>query len=54
MKRLKIFCVTNEKFKHLENLNLNLVGVGKKKFSDKYLSCKSGKNIEKKKKITQN
>ena len=50
MKRLKIFCVTNEKFKHLENLNLNLVGVGKKKFSNKYLSCKSGKNIQKKEK----
>ena len=50
MKKLKIFCVTNKKLDYLENLDLNLVGVGKSKFNNKYLSCKKGKNIQHKEK----
>jgi len=50
MEKLKIYCVTNEKFNYLEKLNLNLVGVGKKKFSKKYLLCRKGKNIQHKEK----
>ena len=50
MSKLKIFCVTNEKLDHLENLNFNLVGVGKTKFSNKYISCKKGINIQYKEK----
>ena len=48
MKKLKIFCVTNEQRKYLENLPIILAGVGKKKFSKKYISCLKGKNIQKK------
>ena len=50
MNKLKIFCVTDVSSKLLEKLNLNLVGVGKKKFSKKYISVKKGINIQKKEK----
>ena len=50
MKKLKIFCVTNEEIKHLENLNLTLVGVGKKRFKKNYITCLNGKNIQEKEK----
>ena len=50
MDKLKIFCVTNEKLNHLEKLPLTLAGVGKKKFSRKYLNCLKGKNIQHKEK----
>ena len=50
MKKLKIFCVTNEEIKHLENLNLTLVGVGKKRFKKNYITCFNGKNIQEKEK----
>ena len=47
---LKLFCITNIQLNYLEKLPLNLVGVGKKKFSKKYLTCLKGKNIQKKEK----
>ena len=50
MEKLKIYCVTNEKFDYLEKLNLNLVGVGKKKFNKNYLLCRKGINIQNKEK----
>ena len=50
MDKLEIFCVTDVSSKLLEKLNLNLVGVGKKKFSKKYISVKKGINIQKKEK----
>ena len=50
MGKLKIFCVTDVSSKLLEKLNLNLVGVGKKNFSKKYISVKKGINIQKKEK----
>ena len=50
MDKLEIFCVTDVSSKLLEKLNLNLVGVGKKKFSKKYISVKKGVNIQKKEK----
>ena len=31
MVQMKIYCVTNTELKHLEQLNLDLAGVGKKK-----------------------
>ena len=50
MNKLNIFCVTNEDFKYLNQLDLNLVGVGKNKFPKNYITCKKGNNIQKKEK----
>ena len=50
MRKIEIFCVTNLEISFLESLGLNLVGVGKKKFSKKYITCLGGKNIQKKEK----
>ena len=44
-KKLTIYCVTNKPLRELENLGLNLVGVGDNKFNDKYLLCNKGINI---------
>ena len=49
-KKLTIYCVTNKPLKELEHLGLNLVGVGNNIFSDKYLLCNNGENINKKEK----
>ena len=43
---LFIYCITNSKLSLLEELNYNLVGVGKKKFSKKYIDCSTGDNIQ--------
>ena len=48
MTKIEIYCVTNVKLKHLEELNLNLAGVGNKKFDRKYISSLGGKNIQSK------
>ena len=45
-KKLTIYCVTNKPLRELENLGLNLVGVGDNKFNDKYLLCNKGINIK--------
>ena len=37
MTKIEIYCVTNVKLKHLEELNLNLAGVGNKKFDKRYI-----------------
>ena len=50
MNSLNIFCVTDKPHKHLEALNVNLVGVGKRQFNYKYITCLNGKNIQKKEK----
>ena len=50
MSRLVLFCVTNKELRFLEKLNLNLVGVGKKNFSKRYVTCIKGKNIQSKEK----
>ena len=50
MDNLNIFCVTDKPIKYLEDLDINLVGVGKGQFSQKYISCLTGKNIQKKEK----
>tara|TARA_Y100000389_G_scaffold148997_1_gene148213 strand:- start:156 stop:962 length:807 start_codon:yes stop_codon:yes gene_type:complete len=50
MNKIKIFCVTNLELKYLEELKLNLVGVGNKKFNNNYISCLKGKNIQHKEK----
>ena len=50
MNSLNIFCVTDKPHKHLEALNVSLVGVGKRQFNYKYITCLNGKNIQKKEK----
>ena len=50
MNKIKIYCITNEKVKHLEKTNLTLVGVGKKSFPRNYINCTKGKNIQYKEK----
>ena len=52
--KLSIYCITNLESPFLEKLNYNLVGVGDKTFSNKYINCTSGKNIQKKKSIILN
>ena len=48
MNKLNIFCVTNIAYDYLNNLNLKLAGVGKKKFPNNYIVCNKGNNIQKK------
>ena len=50
MTNLKTYCVTDVPSKNLERLNLSLVGVGNKKFSNEYIKCDNGDNIQKKEK----
>ena len=50
MTNLKTYCVSNLANSNLEKLNLTLVGVGEKQFSNKYLTCLTGENIQKKEK----
>ena len=50
MSNLEIFCVTDLPLKNLEHLELKLVGVGQKKFSENYIQCDQGDNIHKKEK----
>ena len=38
MTNLKTFCVTNVSNKNLELLDIDLVGVGQNKFSNKYIN----------------
>ena len=46
MKKIKLFCITNKPSFNLEQLNLDLVGVGKNRFSNKYTECILGNNIQ--------
>ncbi len=50
MNNLIIYCVTNKKSKLLEQLPFKLVGVGKEKFTSRYLNCANKINIQKKEK----
>jgi len=50
MDELKIYCVTNKEVSYLENLNLILAGVGKKKFKKNYIDCFEKINIQSKEK----
>ena len=45
MTKMKIYCVTNVEMKYLEKLDLNLAGVGNKKFNRKYITSLLGKNL---------
>ena len=45
MNKLEIYCVTNKKLLFLENTSLKLVAVGTDEFSEKYLRCDYGNNI---------
>ena len=48
---MKIYCVTNTELKYLEQLKLDLAGVGNKKFKKGYISSLVGKNIQSKEKL---
>ncbi len=48
--KLSIYCITNLESSFLETLEYNLVGVGEKNFSNKYINCTSGENIQNKEK----
>ena len=48
MNKVKIYCITNIQSQKLENLGLNLVGVGKNTFNENYITCEAGKNINEK------
>tara|TARA_B100001063_G_C16762022_1_gene556473 strand:+ start:1637 stop:2446 length:810 start_codon:yes stop_codon:yes gene_type:complete len=50
MNNLTIYCVTNKKSKLLEQLPFKLVGVGKEKFTPRYLNCSKKINIQSKEK----
>ena len=50
MSNLEIFCITDIPLKNLEYLELKLVGVGQRKFSNKYIQCNKGENIHNKEK----
>ena len=54
MSNLDIYCVTNEKLSFLEKTPLKLVGVGKEKFSEKYLKCDNKKIFTIEKNFTLN
>ena len=43
MDSLNIFCVTDKPLRYLEELNLKLAGVGKRQFTQKYITCLNGK-----------
>jgi len=51
MTNLKTYCVTNVPSHNLEKLDLTLVGVGNEKFTNKYLNCDNGINIQQKEKF---
>ena len=53
MNKLKIYCVTNERVKYLEDTKLVLAGVGKKKFSKNYTHVLKEKIFNIKKEIIQ-
>ena len=47
-KNLSIYCITDLESPFLESLNYNLVGVGKNQFTEKYINCANGENIQNK------
>ena len=44
-KNLEVYCVTNKPVSFLENIEINLAGVGKNKFEKKYILSNTGENI---------
>tara|TARA_B100000787_G_scaffold169882_1_gene162710 strand:+ start:3543 stop:4352 length:810 start_codon:yes stop_codon:yes gene_type:complete len=50
MNKIKIFCVTDVQSKLLEELDLILIGVGKRKFNKRYIDIKNRDNIQNKEK----
>jgi len=42
---LQIFCITNKKLNFFDNLEYNMVAVGKEKFPANYIKCDNKKNI---------
>ncbi len=45
VENLEIYCVTNKPVSFLEKIEINLAGVGKKKFEKKYILSNTGENI---------
>ena len=54
MAKMKIYCVTNVELKYLEQLNLNLAGVGNKKFKKNIFQVYQAKTYNLKREIIQN
>ena len=50
MTNLKIYCVSDKQTKKLEDLKLELVGVGNETFPENYIQCNNGVNIQSKEK----
>jgi len=50
MSKIKLYCITNVPSTKLEELGLNLVGVGKSVFNQNYIKCDNGDNINEKEK----
>ena len=50
MTNLKIYCVSDKQIKKLEDLKLELVGVGNETFPENYIQCNNGINIQSKEK----
>ena len=48
MNNFKLYCITNIQSEKLEELNINLVGVGKNSFNKNYITCETGENINEK------
>ena len=45
MNKLEIYCITNKQSEKLDNLGINLVGVGSNDFKSNYIKCIGGENI---------
>ena len=45
MNKLEIYCITNKQSEKLDNLGVNLVGVGTDDFKSNYIKCEGGENI---------
>ena len=50
MANFKLYCITNIQSEKLEELNINLAGVGMNSFNKNYITCETGKNINEKEK----
>ena len=50
MNKLEIYCITNKESEKLDNLDINLVGVGTDEFKSNYIRCEGGENINAKEK----
>ena len=50
MTNFELYCITNIQSEKLEELNINLAGVGMNSFNKNYITCETGVNINEKEK----